>query len=187
MKGTSKMNSDYDPLLNVRDIVQVSPEDLANIFHEYFNKKIGLINETVETSRYAVDVNYRTTMEESNHGFAKIALGYVSAALKKMGFHVKLVFSEQPLRIIVSSRNWDDNEWVGMISYNSSLGFFVLSKGYYNRNKKTVTVMTSTKIDGPASASNMAEKLKKSMDDLKSAPERKKTQIKMDLKRGPKS
>jgi hypothetical protein len=181
------MNSDNNPLFNVRQIVQVEPEQLAKIFDEYFNHKIGLINEAVETSRYAVDVNYRTTMQEANHGFAKIALGYVSAALKKMGYHVKLVFSEQPLRIIVSSRNWDDNEWVGMISYNSSLGFFVLSKGYYNRSKKTVTVMTSSKIDGPTSASNMAEKLKKSMDELKSAPVRKKTEIKMDLKRGPKS
>lgn len=181
------MDIDYNPLFNVRDIVQVTPDELANIFKEYFNKKIGLINEAVETSRYAVDVNYRTTMEESNHGFAKIALGYVSAALKKMGFHVKLVFSEQPLRIIVSSRNWDDNEWVGMISYNSSLGFFVLSKGYYNRSKKTVTVMSSSKLDGPKSASNMAEKLKKSMDELKSAPARKNSEIKMDLKRGPKS
>jgi hypothetical protein len=181
------MNSDNNPLFNVHEIVQVSPEELASVFNEYFNKRVGLINEAVETSRYAVDVNYRTTIEEANFGFAKIALGYVSAALKRMNYHVKLVFSEQPLRIIVSSRNWDDNEWVGMISYNSSLGFFVLSKGYYNRNKKTVTVMTSSKIDGPSSASNMAEKLKKSMDELKSAPERKSTEVKVNLKRGPKS
>lgn len=181
------MVNEDNPLCNVREILQVTPEQLASIFKEYFTIKTNIIKESVETSRYAVDVNYRTTMEEANHGFAKIALGYVSAALKKMGFHVKLVFSEKPLRIIVSSRNWDDNEWVGMISYNSSLGFFVLSKGYYNRTKKTVTVMSSSKIDGPTSASNMAEKLKNSMDDLKTAPARKNAEIKIDLKRGPKS
>ena len=95
--------------------------------------------------------------------------------------------TESPLRIIVSSRNWDDNEWVGMISYNNNLGFFILSKGYYNRIKKTVTVMHSEKIIGPESASNMAEKLKKEMDTLKDAPDRKRAEIKIDLKRGPKS
>lgn len=181
------MENYSNPLSNVKEIKQVSPDELAQIFAEYFSRKLSLVNEAVETSRYAVDVNYRTTIEEANHGFAKIALGYVSAALKKMGFHVKLVFSEKPLRIIVSSRNWDDNEWVGMISYNSTLGLFVLSKGYYNRSKKTVTVMSSTKIDGPTSAANMAEKLKQEMDKLENAPERKHAKIKMDLKRGPKS
>jgi len=181
------MENTDNPLQNVKEIIQVTPDELASIFQEYFSKKISLLNEAVETSRYAIDVNYRTTIEEANHGFAKIALGYVSAALKKMGFHVKLVFSEKPLRIIVSSRNWDDNEWVGMISYNSTLGAFVLSKGYYNRSKKTVTVMQSNKIDGSPSASDMVEKLKKQMDELQHSPERKKAQVQMDLKRGPKS
>lgn len=181
------MSNEDNPLCNVREIVQVTPEQLAEVFKEYFLKKTNIINEAVETSRYAVDVNYRTTMEEANHGFAKIALGYVSAALKKMNFHVKLVFSDTPIRIIISSRNWDDNEWVGMISYNSKLGFFVLSKGYYNRSKKTVTVMSSSKIDGPVNASNMTEKMKKAMDDLKEAPPRKNSEIQMNLKRGPKS
>ena len=79
------MNINNNPLESVTEIKQVSPKELADIFIEYFSKKHSLLNERVETSRYAVEVNYRTTMDEANHGFAKIALGYISAALKKNG------------------------------------------------------------------------------------------------------
>ena len=72
-----------NPLANVKEILQVSPEALADIFVEYYNKKVSLLNESVESSRYAVEINYKTTMDEADFGFAKIALGYVSAALKK--------------------------------------------------------------------------------------------------------
>ena len=43
------MNSDNNPLFNVHEIVQVSPEELASVFNEYFNKRVGLINEAVES------------------------------------------------------------------------------------------------------------------------------------------
>ena len=69
-------------------------------------------------TRYSVEVNYRTRTKEVLEGFAKIALGYVSAGLKKHGYHVRQIFDEEPSRIMVSSRNWDDGEWVGMISYS---------------------------------------------------------------------
>lgn len=174
-------------LNNVKEIKQVTPQELAETFQEYFAVKHQLLNEVVQSTRYAVDINFRTTMDEVKYGFAKIAIGYVSAALKNLGFHVKLVFTEPPLRVLVSSRNWDDNEWVGMISYNKALGAFVLSKGYYNKSKKSVTVMKSTKIDEPINASTMSEKLKKTMDSLKDEPERKAVKIDLDLKRGPKS
>jgi hypothetical protein len=181
------MHNQDNPLENVKEILEVSAEDLAKIFQEYFSTKHQLLDESIQSTRYAVNVDYRTTMDEIKFGFAKIALGYVSAALKKLGFHIKLVFTEKPLRIIVSSRNWDDNEWVGMISYNSTLGAFILSKGYYNRSKKTVTVMRSTTIDGSVNASNMAEKLKSTMDSLEHEPIRKTPKIEINLKRGPKS
>jgi hypothetical protein len=161
---------------------------LAQIFVEYLDKKHSLVlNERVESSRYAVEVNYRTTMDEVNHGFAKIALGYVSAALKKMGYHVKLVFSEKPLRVIISSRNWDDGEWVGMISYNNQLGCFVLSKGHFNKMKKTVSVISSEKITGTVTSASMSEKLKDEMDKMKLLPDKKKSEIQIQMKRGPKT
>lgn len=181
------MHNEENPLKNVKEILEVSADQLAKIFQEYFAVKHQLLDESVQSTRYAIHVDYRTTIEEAKFGFAKIALGYVSAALKNLGFHVKLVFSGTPLRIIASSRNWDDNEWVGMISYNSTLGVFVLSKGYYNKGKQTVTVMRSTNIDGSLNASNMAEKLKKTMDSLEDEPERKNKKLHIDLKRGPKS
>lgn len=176
-----------NPFKDVTEIVQVSPEELADIFVEYLEKKHTLIREAVETSRYAVDVNYKTTMDDVNFGFAKIALGYVSAALKRMGYHVKLVFTEKPLRVIVSSRNWDDGEWVGMICYNAQLGYFILSKGHYNRMKKSVNVVQSEKIDGKPSGSDLAVKLKEKMASVENLPPKKNLDIRINLKRGPKS
>lgn len=176
-----------NPLKLVKYIIQVKPEELAEIFAEYYGKKVSLLNEKVESSRYAVEVDFRTTIDEANFGFAKIALGYVSSCLKKMGFHIKLVFSEKPLRVIVSSRNWDDGEWVGMISYNSQLNMFVLSKGYFNKSDKTVSVQNSEKIDRPHSAQHMSQKLKELMDNLKKQPARKQNPITINLKRGPRT
>jgi len=176
-----------NPLENVKEIILAQPEELAQIFAEYYEKRYSLLNEKVESSRYAVEVNYRTTVDEMNHGFAKIALGYVSAALKKMNYHVKLVFSEKPLRVIVSSRNWDDGEWVGMISYNNELDCFVLSKGHYNKMKKSVIVTEKEKVEGKISAEEMSNKLYKKMQELKSLPDKKKDTIHVSHKRGPKS
>jgi Txe/YoeB family toxin of Txe-Axe toxin-antitoxin module len=172
--------SDSDPIV-------VSPEKLAEIFSDYYKKRVSLFNETLERSRYAVEVEFRTTMDEASFGFAKIALGYVSSALKKMGYHVKLVFSEKPLRVIVSSRNWDDGEWVGMISYNTAHNTFVLSKGHYNKSDKSVTVKSSTNMSKPFSGQGMSEKLKSTMEDLKKLPTHKRTEINIHLKRGPKT
>ena len=58
--------------------------------HEYLQENL---TEAVETSRYAVEVNYRTTSKEALEGYAKICLGYVSAALKNHGYHTKHVFA----------------------------------------------------------------------------------------------
>jgi hypothetical protein len=176
-----------NPLKNVKEILQVSPEELANVFVEYYGKKHTLLNEKVEASRYAVEVDFTTTSDQANHGFAKIALGYVSSCLKKLGYHCRLVFTEKPLRVIVSSRNWDDGEWIGMITYNESLSMFVLSKGYYNKLDKTVDVQSKKQLDKPYSGQAMAEKLKNMMMDLKKEDPRPPQQISINLKRGPKT
>ena len=57
------------------------------------------------TSRYSVEVNFRTEPKETLNSFAKICLGYVSAAMKQKDYRVKAVFEKEPYRIIVSSRN----------------------------------------------------------------------------------
>ena len=160
---------------------------MAEVFSEYYQKRYSLLNEKVEASRYAVEINYKTTMQEASFGFAKIALGYISAALKRMGYHVKMVFSEKPLRVIISSRNWDDGEWVGMISYNNQLGCFILSKGTYNRMNKSVNVAQAEKIAGDTSASEMSHKLKNKMEELRDLPCKKQIKLNINLKRGPKT
>jgi len=57
-----------------------------------------------------------------------------------------------------------------MITYNESLGMFVLSKGYYNKLDKTVDIQSKKQLDKPYSGQNMAEKLKSMMMDLKKRP-----------------
>jgi hypothetical protein len=139
-------------------------------------------------SRYSVEVNYRTKTSEVLDAFAKIALGYVSASLKKNGYHVRQVFDEKPIRIIVSSRNWDEGEWVGMISHKSegSGGHFLMSNGFYNRDRRTVSVQRTQRCsdDNPA---GMAKELVNMMYGLRNKKDRQKEELKpAQLKRGPK-
>ncbi len=142
-----------------------------------------------DASRYSVAVNYKTNMEDVLDGFAKIALSYVSAGMKNCGYHVKLVFDNEPLRILVSSRNWDDGEWVGMISFNPEVdkGCFVTSKGFYNKSRKSVMVQSSEKCPCEK-PSEMVKHLKDIMDNLKSKKDKHVEKLKaVPMKRGPKS
>ena len=139
-------------------------------------------------SRYSVGVDYRTNIKDVLKGFAKISLGYVSAGMKKAGYHVKIVFEEEPLRVLVSSRNWDDGEWVGMASFNPQLhgGCFVISQGFYNKDRKTVTIQKSEKCkqDNP---SDIVRELRSLMSDLKDKKDQHKEKLNpVKLKRGPK-
>lgn len=141
------------------------------------------------TTRYSVEINYRTKKQEVLDGFAKIALGYTSAGLKKHGYHVKKILDEKPFRIIVSSRNWDDGEWVGMISYNSSgeNSCFVVSNGFYNKDRKTVSIQRSEKCKND-SPSEMVKDIVNMMHKLKDKPDRHKEKLNpVKLKTGPKS
>ena len=79
------------------------------------------ITETTTSTRYSIEINYRSNIEEMLDAFAKICLGYVSAALKQNKYHVKHVYEDKPIRILISSRNWDDGEWVGAVSFNPKI------------------------------------------------------------------
>lgn len=178
--------------------VQVSELELARVCLEYFGSTLrgsmktyhehrqeNLV-EAVETSRYAIEVNYRTTSKEALEGFAKISLGYVSAALKNHGYHTKHVFTEKPLRLLVSSRNWDDGEWAGVVTWNPEHACFVISKGFYNKDRRSVSIQSTKKCDGD-SAADVAKELHNQMHSLKDQPDRHIQKLKpVPLKRGPK-
>jgi hypothetical protein len=153
----------------------------------YFEHRQENLTEAAETSRYAVEVNYRTTSKEALEGYAKICLGYVSAALKNHGYHTKHVFTEKPLRLLVSSRNWDDGEWTGVVTWNSDHNCFVVSKGFYNKDRRTVSIQSSQKCDGD-SAADVVKTLHNTMHSVKGQPDRHVVKMKpVPLKRGPKS
>lgn len=142
----------------------------------------------VTSSRYSVEVVYRSKAKEVLKAFAKIALGYVSAALKQNGYHVKHVYDVEPLRIMVSSRNWDDGEWVGVVSFNPDHdgGCFVISKGFYNKDRRTCSIQSSKKCNGDG-ADEITKELRNMMHELKDKPDRHREKLKAaPLKRGPK-
>lgn len=139
-------------------------------------------------SRYSVGVDYRTNIKDVLNGFAKISLAYVSAGLKQSGYHVKRIFEQDPLRVLVSSRNWDDGEWVGMVSFNPNVegGCFVISRGFYNKDRKTITVQRSEKCkqDNPA---DIVKELRNLMNELKNKKDNNVEKLNpVKLKRGPK-
>jgi hypothetical protein len=128
-------------------------------------------------SRYSVEINYRTTFDEVVDNWAKLVLGYVSAALKNEDYSVKRVFEdhEKPYRIIVSSNKngsgFADGEWVGVITHNAKEGCFFVSKGFYRKETKNV-VVTQTKKCDMKSASEIFKDFKTFMTKLKKEPPR---------------
>lgn len=178
--------------------VKLTQEDFLRVCLEYFGANLRgtmktyqefrqeNLTEAVETSRYAIEVNYRTSTKEALEGFAKIALGYVSAALKNHGYHTRHVFTEKPLRLLVSSRNWDDGEWAGVVTWNHDHNCFMISKGFYNKDRRSVSVQSSKKCSGD-SAADVAKELHNQMHNLKDQPDRHIQKMKpVPLKRGPK-
>lgn len=145
------------------------------------------LNESVSSTRYSIEVNYRTNVEETLQAFAKIALGFVSAGIKQHDFHVKHVYTDSPIRILVSSRNWDDGEWVGVVSWHEKDKCFVVSKGFYNKDRKTVSVQKSEKCKGD-NAAEITKHVYNMMKDLKGKPDKHAPKMKsVPLRRGPKS
>lgn len=152
-------------------------------FHGWLTDK-SILSEA--DTRYSVEVNYRTKTEEVLDHAAKIILGYASAALKKADFHVKQVFEESPNRILVSARNWDDGEWVSVASWNPHHNAYVLSKGFYNKDRKSVSIKDS-KICDCGNASELVKEITNLMHQLKDEPDRHIQKLNpVPLKRGPK-
>ncbi len=141
--------------------------------------------ETADSTRYSVEVNFRTTPEEALEAYAKIALGYVSAGIKQHNYHVKHVYTEKPVRILVSSRNWDDGEWVVLVSWNPEHKCFILSRGFYNKDRRTVSVQHSEKCGD--TAFEITKQVYNLMHHLKDKKDRHQEKLKpVPLKRGPK-
>jgi hypothetical protein len=148
----------------------------------------SVLTEATTATRYSVEVNYRSNIKEVAKAFAKIALGYVSAALKQDGYHIKHVYEEEPLRILISSRNWDDGEWVGCVSFNPDHegGCFVISKGFFNKMRKTLEIQSKKKCEGD-SAADITKTMRNIMSELKGKPDRRREKLKgVPMKRGPK-
>jgi hypothetical protein len=137
-------------------------------------------------TRYSVEVNFRTSTDEVLKNAAKITLGFASAALKKQDFHVKQVFEQEPFRILISSRHWDNGEWVCVVSWNSKQKCYVISKGFYNKDRKTVSVQDSKECDAET-ASEIVSQVRNTMHSLKDKPDRHIEKLKkVPMKRGPK-
>lgn len=151
--------------------------------------KDNLLTEASSTSgRYSIEVNFRTKIKEMLESYAKISLGYVSAAMKQSGYHVKHVFDDKPVRIMVSSRNWDDGEWSVIVYFHPEHegGCFIISKGFYNKETKSIAMQSKQKAKGN-SAAEIAAELRNVMHDLKNKPDRHIQKLKgAPLKRGPK-
>jgi hypothetical protein len=145
-----------------------------------------MLNESSQSSRYSIEVNYRTSLSEVMDNFARLSLGYVSAALKQADYNVKTVLDQKPYRITVSSKNFEDGEWVALVSFNEKVECFVLSKGFYNKAKKTVSVLSNQSCVGK-SASEVYREVVNLMFELKKKDNQFSGQIKgIDLKTGPK-
>jgi len=141
---------------------------------------------TEADTRYSVEVNFRTKTDEVLKNAAKIILGYASAGLKRSDYHVKQVFEEQPLRILVSSRNWDDGEWVGVVSWNPEQKCYVVSRGFYNKDRKSVSIQGSKNCNAE-NAAEIVREVQNLMHGLKDTPDRHIEKLKkVPLKRGPK-
>jgi hypothetical protein len=153
---------------------------------ESFEQYEKSLSESAQTSRYSVDVNYRTSIEETLSAFAKITLGYVSAALKNAELHCKQVYDAHPIRLLVSGRNWDDGEWICVVAWNPKLVGFTISKGFFNKDRKTVTVQSTHKCSG-STAADIVKEVRNIMHKLKGEKDRTKEKLKpVPLKRGPK-
>ena len=172
--------------MNFRNWIDLDITENTNL-QDWVNKVMRL-DEATTATRYSVEINYRSTIKEVLEHFARIVLGYVSSALKQNGYHTKQVYEANPIRLLVSSRNWDDGEWVGCVTFNPEHegGCFVISKGFWNQERKTVSIQSTHKCSGD-SAADITKDIRNIMHDLKGKPDRFKDKLKpVKLKRGPK-
>lgn len=152
-----------------------------------FAGELGSLERLVETSdRYSVEVNYRTSLREVLDGYAKLVLGYIMAGMKNNGYHVKHVYSERPYRIMIAASNWEDGMWVSAVLFNNQINKFVLANGYWNKDRRTMSVQDQKVLEGE-NAAEMVRKLCSHMCDLRKKDPRKINHLNpAPLKRGPK-
>jgi hypothetical protein len=157
----------------------------SDAIDENTSLKDWLLSEVTST-RYSIEVNYRSTAKEALAAFAKIVLGYVGAAMKQSGYHIKQVYEETPIRIVVSSRNWDDGEWAGVVTFHPEDETFIISKGFYNKERRTTSIQSSKKCSGD-SAAEITKELRNLMHHVKDQPDKHAEKLKgVPMKRGPK-
>lgn len=178
-------------MLEFKEYLKIKEFNVEMTLAEWMGKNLlleAILEEAVTATRYSVEVNFRSKVQEVAEAFAKICLGYVSAALKQNGFHVKHVYDERPIRVLISSRNWDDGEWVCVVTFNSEEkgGCFVVSKGFYNKERRTVAVQSTSACEG-TSAADITKQVRNIMHGLKDQPDRHREKLKgVPMKRGPK-
>lgn len=145
-----------------------------------------LINESNST-RYSVEINFRTKIDEALINYAKISLGYASAGLKKADLHVKQVFDDNLPRIMVSQRNWDDGTWCVVYSWNSNQKCYFVSKGFFRKDTKSIVKQGESKKSDATNASEIVNEIKNLMHQLKDKPDKHIAKMKrVPLKSGPK-
>lgn len=156
----------------------------------YKNNTIELIEHNLllesDKSRYSIEVNYKSGIDEVLKAFAKISLGYVSASMKKKDMHVRHVFNVSPPRIIVSPRGFYDGEPSGIIAWNANKKAFFIADGIYDKEFNTIKIRKESikKCEG-TTAAEIAKELADLMEDVKERP----SEIKLrgvKKKRGPK-
>jgi hypothetical protein len=149
-------------------------------FREFFT-------EATTATRYSIEINYRTKTKEVLEASAKIVLGYVSAALKQNGYHIKTLYEESPMRIIISTRNFEEGEWVGIILFNpDNGGKYIIAQGFYNRDRRTASIQSHKQAKGDSPA-ELASEMRMVMYELKNKKDRHLPSLKpLNLKRGPK-
>lgn len=154
-------------------------------FKEWLEDKRLLVE---DVSRYSIEVNYRTSKKDVLNAWAKLVLGFVSSALQKEGYHVKHVYTDTPMRILVSTNNWDDGAWTAMMCYNPDKELFVISSGFWNKDRRTVSIhRDDTNRCAEDAAADLVRKLMNFMHDLrKREPRKLNTLNPAPMKRGPK-
>ena len=87
---------------------------------------------------------------------------------------------------MISTRNFDDGEIVAIACFDHKNLNWVLAQGYYNKDRKTVSIQKSSKCTETSSA-ELVKKLRNLMEILKKETPRGSNSLKSaNLKRGPK-
>jgi hypothetical protein len=144
---------------------------------------------TESGTRYSVEVNFRTNLKEAIDHFSKLVLGYVMASLKQHNYHVKHVYTVKPYRILISTRQWDDGEWVGIVTYNEEHNCFIFTPGVYSKMRGTASYsQTGSKKCMGTSAAEITKEVLNHMEEVKKKPLRDGERLKpINRKRGPSS